>query len=86
MFRENYKSPYKFLLCGAETEQGVAQAIIRAVVDFKRDPWPRVVHENEGYQTGPWSMRSSLSGATLLVWPQAEETLLINMVTVYLLI
>ncbi|KAG5242678.1 calcium-dependent protein [Salix suchowensis] len=35
------------LLCGvppfwAETEQGVAQAIIRSVIDFKRDPWPRV--------------------------------------------
>ncbi|XP_019163925.1 PREDICTED: calcium-dependent protein kinase 7-like [Ipomoea nil] len=35
------------LLCGvppfwAETEQGVAQAIIRSVVDFKRDPWPKV--------------------------------------------
>nr|AFR11232.1 calcium dependent protein kinase 3 [Chenopodium album] len=35
------------LLCGvppfwAETEQGVAQAIIRSVLDFKRDPWPRV--------------------------------------------
>lgn len=35
------------LLCGippfwAETEQGVAQAIIRCVVDFKRDPWPKV--------------------------------------------
>ncbi|CAN6586445.1 unnamed protein product [Malus baccata var. baccata] len=35
------------LLCGvppfwAETEQGVAQAIIRSVVDFKRDPWPMV--------------------------------------------
>lgn len=26
----------------AETEQGVAQAIIRSVVDFKRDPWPKV--------------------------------------------
>lgn len=26
----------------AESEQGVAQAIIRSVVDFKRDPWPRV--------------------------------------------
>ncbi|ONL94479.1 Calcium-dependent protein kinase 7 [Zea mays] len=25
-----------------ETEQGVAQAIIRFVIDFKRDPWPRV--------------------------------------------
>ncbi|WOG82945.1 hypothetical protein DCAR_0102117 [Daucus carota subsp. sativus] len=35
------------LLCGvppfwAETEQGVAQAIIRSVIDFKRDPWPLV--------------------------------------------
>ncbi|CAO2831717.1 unnamed protein product [Amaranthus hypochondriacus] len=35
------------LLCGvppfwAETEQGVAQAIIRSTLDFKRDPWPRV--------------------------------------------
>ncbi|KAL6563759.1 Calcium-dependent protein kinase 8 [Orobanche gracilis] len=35
------------LLCGvppfwAETEQGVAQAIIRSVIDFKRDPWPNV--------------------------------------------
>ncbi|GFZ17039.1 calmodulin-domain protein kinase 7 [Actinidia rufa] len=25
-----------------ETEQGVAQAIIHSVVDFKRDPWPKV--------------------------------------------
>uniref|UniRef100_A0A7C9AQN0 non-specific serine/threonine protein kinase n=1 Tax=Opuntia streptacantha TaxID=393608 RepID=A0A7C9AQN0_OPUST len=35
------------LLCGvppfwAETEQGVAQAIIRSIVDFRRDPWPKV--------------------------------------------
>ncbi|CAD5183631.1 unnamed protein product [Musa acuminata subsp. burmannicoides] len=35
------------LLCGippfwAETEQGIAQAIIRSVVDFKREPWPKV--------------------------------------------
>ncbi|CAL5207698.1 unnamed protein product [Lathyrus oleraceus] len=35
------------LLCGvppfwAETEQGVAQAIIRSVLDFKREPWPKV--------------------------------------------
>nr|XP_043613219.1 calcium-dependent protein kinase 8-like [Erigeron canadensis] len=35
------------LLCGvppfwAETEQGVAQAIIRSVINFKRDPWPKV--------------------------------------------
>ncbi|KAJ4916147.1 Calcium-dependent protein kinase 10 [Raphanus sativus] len=35
------------LLCGvppfwAETEQGVALAILRGVIDFKRDPWPQV--------------------------------------------
>ncbi|KAI4338907.1 hypothetical protein MLD38_023914 [Melastoma candidum] len=35
------------LLCGvppfwAESEQGVAQAIIRGLIDFKRDPWPNV--------------------------------------------
>lgn len=30
------------LSCSAETEQGVAQAIIRSAVDFKRDPWPKV--------------------------------------------
>ncbi|KMZ63815.1 putative Calcium-dependent protein kinase [Zostera marina] len=35
------------LLCGvppfwAESEQGVAQAILRGCIDFKRDPWPSV--------------------------------------------
>lgn len=25
-----------------ETEQGVAQAIIRSVINFKRDPWPKI--------------------------------------------
>lgn len=25
-----------------ETDQGVAKAILRAVIDFKRDPWPKV--------------------------------------------
>lgn len=35
------------LLCGvppfwAETEQGVAQAIIRSAIDFKREPWPKI--------------------------------------------
>lgn len=30
------------LSCCPETEQGVAQAIIRSVLDFKRDPWPKV--------------------------------------------
>ena len=31
-----------YFLGHAETEQGVAQAIIRSFIDFKRDPWPRV--------------------------------------------
>lgn len=26
----------------AETEQGVAQAILHSVINFKREPWPRV--------------------------------------------
>ncbi|KAK1270884.1 Calcium-dependent protein kinase 32 [Acorus gramineus] len=35
------------LLCGvppfwAETDEGIAQAIIHSVVDFERDPWPKV--------------------------------------------
>ncbi|CAN0879704.1 Calcium-dependent protein kinase 13 [Linum grandiflorum] len=35
------------LLCGvppfwSESEQGVAQAIIRGIIDFKRDPWPNI--------------------------------------------
>ncbi|KAL0843340.1 hypothetical protein Bca101_016585 [Brassica carinata] len=35
------------MLCGvppfwAETQEGVAQAIIRSVIDFDRDPWPKV--------------------------------------------
>ncbi|KAL1206893.1 Calcium-dependent protein kinase 14 [Cardamine amara subsp. amara] len=35
------------LLCGvppfwAETEHGVAKAILRSVIDFRRDPWPKV--------------------------------------------
>ncbi|WOK97135.1 hypothetical protein Cni_G05843 [Canna indica] len=35
------------LLCGvppfwAETEQGVARAILRGVIDFQREPWPQV--------------------------------------------
>ncbi|KAJ8485759.1 hypothetical protein OPV22_018244 [Ensete ventricosum] len=35
------------LLCGvppfwAESEQGIARAIIRSVVEFKRDPWPKI--------------------------------------------
>lgn len=34
-------SPCSYAYC-AETEQGVAQAIIRSVIDFKRDPWPKV--------------------------------------------
>jgi len=25
-----------------ESEQGVAQAILRGIIDFKRDPWPNI--------------------------------------------
>lgn len=40
-FRKNrYKLHFSCL--HTETEQGVAQAIIRSVIDFKRDPWPKV--------------------------------------------
>lgn len=41
-----YTLIYSVILClyylHAETEQGVAQAIIRSVIDFRRDPWPKV--------------------------------------------
>ncbi|GAB2294160.1 Calcium-dependent protein kinase 24 [Dionaea muscipula] len=38
------------LLCGvppfwAETEEGIAHAIVKGVIDFERDPWPRVSEE-----------------------------------------
>lgn len=33
---------YRMSLCNAESEQGVTQAIIRGVIDFKQDPWPNV--------------------------------------------
>ncbi|XP_030527752.1 calcium-dependent protein kinase 24 [Rhodamnia argentea] len=38
------------LLCGvppfwAETEEGIAQAIVRGEIDFERDPWPKVSEE-----------------------------------------
>ncbi|MBA0857214.1 hypothetical protein Goshw_008996, partial [Gossypium schwendimanii] len=37
-------SIFYFVVChhSGQTEQGVAQAIIRSVIDFKRDPWPKV--------------------------------------------
>lgn len=30
------------LNCLTETEQGVALAILRGVIDFKREPWPQI--------------------------------------------
>lgn len=38
------------LLCGvppfwAETEEGIAHAIVRGNIDFVRDPWPKVSNE-----------------------------------------
>jgi len=44
-----YFSSYKILLSyyldvnpNAESEQGVAQAILRGLIDFKREPWPSI--------------------------------------------
>lgn len=34
------KCAYQVII--AETEQGVAQAILRGNIDFKREPWPNV--------------------------------------------
>lgn len=31
-----------FFYSYSESEQGIAQAIIRSVIDFKREPWPKV--------------------------------------------
>ncbi|KAG6503047.1 hypothetical protein ZIOFF_035336 [Zingiber officinale] len=35
-----YLTSYDFLI--TKTEQGVAQAILRGVIDFKREPWPSI--------------------------------------------
>ncbi|MBA0610319.1 hypothetical protein Godav_011184 [Gossypium davidsonii] len=39
------KNRYKlnFSCLHTETEQGVAQVIIHSIIDFKRDPWPKVL-------------------------------------------
>lgn len=29
-------------MISTETEEGIAQAIVRSVIDFERDPWPKV--------------------------------------------
>lgn len=29
-------------LTSAETEEGIAQAIVRGEIDFERDPWPKI--------------------------------------------
>lgn len=38
------KGLFAYLKCdfNAESEQGVAQAILRGLIDFKRDPWPNI--------------------------------------------
>lgn len=35
-------STYHNYASNAESEQGVAQAILRGLIDFKRDPWPNI--------------------------------------------
>ena len=52
------------------------RAARQAMIKYHVQVWDRVVRANEGYWTGTWIMSSSFSGATLLVWPQAEETFL----------
>lgn len=32
----------QFFLSTTESEQGVAQAILRGIIDFKREPWPNI--------------------------------------------
>lgn len=32
----------QFFHSTTESEQGVAQAILRGVIDFKREPWPNI--------------------------------------------
>ena len=34
--------PYLEVDFNAESEQGVAQAILRGLIDFKREPWPSI--------------------------------------------
>lgn len=33
------------IITSTETEEGIAQAIIRGNIDFTRDPWPKVSEE-----------------------------------------
>lgn len=33
---------YVYICIYAETEEGIAQAIVYGQLDFKRDPWPKV--------------------------------------------
>ena len=33
---------FLFVTLFVETEQGVALAILRGVIDFKREPWPQI--------------------------------------------
>lgn len=38
--RFEQSSPFTFLC--TETEQGVARAILRGMIDFQREPWPQI--------------------------------------------
>lgn len=37
-----WKKSLCFILLVADTEQGVALAILRGVIDFNREPWPQI--------------------------------------------
>lgn len=34
-------------MASTETEEGIAQAIVRGEIDFTRDPWPKVSEEGK---------------------------------------
>ena len=38
---DNNMSFISLIFC-TETEEGIAQAIVRSEVDFERDPWPKI--------------------------------------------
>lgn len=41
-YKTRYPSMMLKVVCYSESEQGVAQAIIRGKIDFEREPWPSI--------------------------------------------
>ncbi|XP_019168314.1 PREDICTED: calcium-dependent protein kinase 24 [Ipomoea nil] len=71
------------LLCGvppfwAETEEGIAHAIVRGDIDFKRDPWPKISEDAKDLVKGmldanPYS-RMTIEEVLAHKWIQNAET------------